>query len=65
MQQITIRKNDFDEYEVPTPSTGLGFNSTEQIYFTPDKQDAIDTCRVHFFKAFKSDISIRISRGHF
>lgn len=36
LTKITIRRNEFDEYEVPTPDV-------DHIYYTDDKDDAIGT----------------------
>ncbi|TFG82817.1 MAG: hypothetical protein E4G74_02140 [Erysipelotrichales bacterium] len=36
MNVILIKKNEYDEFEVPT-------TSDSEIYFTDDKQDATDT----------------------
>ncbi len=52
MTTIRIKRNTFDEYEVPT-------TSTKEIYFTDDRQDAVDTAR--FFHG--ADISVSITRG--
>jgi len=44
-QVITILKNEFDEYEVPT--SFVFHNRREvvaEIYYTDDKADAISTC---------------------
>lgn len=38
--ECRIRKNDYDEFEVPT---GAWPNASDSIYFADDKQDAIDT----------------------
>lgn len=39
---ITIKKNDYDEYEVPTV---IGVTGADQIYFASDRDDALDTAR--------------------
>jgi len=43
---ITIRKNCFEEYEVPTELTAAG--KPAAIYYTDDRLDAIDTARFAF-----------------
>ena len=40
MNTVTIKKNSFDEYEVPAPTTDC-------IYFTDDKEDAVDTAKLY------------------
>ena len=42
--RVVIRKNDIGEYEVPTGGNS-GYAICENIYFTEDRQDAIDTAR--------------------
>lgn len=37
--QIQIRKNDFDEFEVPAPTR-------KEIYYTDDRDDAIGTAQM-------------------
>lgn len=39
---IKIKRNDYDEYEVPV---GLNSQGEVEIYFTDDKYDAFDTAR--------------------
>jgi len=41
---ITIKHNEFDEYEVPTPTE----DAPDSIYYTDDKADAFMTARHHF-----------------
>lgn len=50
--KITIRKNDYDEYEVPTPSA-------DELYFTDDKDDAIGTAKL----ILGDDVEIRFAKG--
>lgn len=38
---IVIKRNDYDEYEVPTPSP----DASDSIYYTDDKDDAIATAQ--------------------
>lgn len=59
MKTITIRKNDFDEFELLTPVDPHEIG--DGIYFTDDKQDAIDTAH-HFFG---DDITVKFRRGTF
>ncbi len=40
---IIINVNEYDEYEVPTPS----WDAPDSIYFTDDIYDAFDTARRH------------------
>jgi len=40
---IMIKRNDYDEYEVPTPTD----DAPDSIYYTDDKYDAFDTARHH------------------
>ena len=60
---ITIRRNDCDEYEVPTDSPSHPASSFEAgLYFTDDRQDARDTAIL----AWQDDadlLLIRFSRG--
>ena len=56
----TIRKNEYDEYEVPTAF--VFHNRREvaaEIYYTDDKQDAIDTAKF----AHRDDVAITWRRG--
>ena len=57
MKTITIKKNDFDEFELLTPvaSNEVG----DGIYFTEDKEDAVGTA--HYF--FGDDIQVKFRRG--
>lgn len=62
MKQVTIKRNDYDEYEVPTPSAQF----PDSIYFTDDKADAIDTARAHWFiNRAQSEINVRVIRGSY
>ncbi len=36
---IQVRLNDYDEYEVPAPTT-------DELYFTDDRDDAIGTAKI-------------------
>ena len=45
---VTIRRNSFDEYEVPT---GYRRDGTLAIYYTDDRDDAKDTAR-HYAGVF-------------
>ena len=36
---IVIKRNDYDEYEVPAPTTS-------ELYFTDDRDDAIGTAKI-------------------
>ena len=40
--KITIKKNNYGEYEVPSV---VGITGCDQIYFASDKADAIDTAK--------------------
>ncbi len=42
-QFVTIKINEFDEYEVPTPTE----DAPDSIYYTDDKGDAFMTARHH------------------
>lgn len=55
MKNVTIRKNEFDEYEVPTPTS----DCPDSIYYTDDEEDAIDTAIAHY----GTDIDLKIKRG--
>jgi len=46
--KITIRKNDYDEYEVPTQFRDRGSLPKKPcaIYYTDDKDDAIGTAQM-------------------
>jgi len=49
MRTVTIRKNDLDEYEVPTAHIGRAYSTRPtSIYYTDDKDDAISTARYHY-----------------
>ena len=50
MEIILIKKNEFDEFEVPT-------TSTSEIYFTDDKEDAIGTAE--YFHGPKAECIFR------
>lgn len=54
-KQVTIRKNEFDEYEVPTPTSDY----PDSIYFTEYKEDAVDTAIAHY----GTNIEIKFKRG--
>jgi hypothetical protein len=61
---ITIKRNEYDEYEVPTLTSA----DEQDIYFTDDKQDAIGTAHLIWDKYQEEDdqydgIEIRIRRG--
>ncbi len=51
---VVIKKNEYDEFELPTSECGK-----REIYFTDDKQDAIDTA--HF--VFGDELKISFRRG--
>lgn len=57
MQTITIKKNDFDEFEVLTTPANVGIG--DGIYFCTDKEDAIDTAH----EVFGADIQIKFRSG--
>jgi hypothetical protein len=61
--KITIKRNDYDEYEVPTGSIRVGGQAVsprpDSIYFTDDKDDAEGTARYHH----GDDVVIRHARG--
>ena len=40
---IVIKQNEFDEFEVPTPTE----DAPGSIYYTDDRADAFDTARHH------------------
>lgn len=42
MKHIQVRKNDYDEFEVPTPTR----DAPDSIYYTDDKDDAIGTAKM-------------------
>ncbi len=42
MQVILIKKNEYDEYEVPTPTE----DAPDSIYFTDDRDDAVGTAHM-------------------
>ena len=44
MTTITIKRNDFDEYEVPT---GRRADGQLAVYYTDDREDAKDTARFY------------------
>lgn len=41
--RVTIKANDYEEYEVPTPTA----DAPDSVYFTDCKYDAFDTARHH------------------
>lgn len=41
-KQIKVRKNEYDEYEVPVPTP----DAPQAIYYTDDKDDAIGTAKM-------------------
>lgn len=53
--RITIKQNEYDEYEVPTGVKDDGI--TPAIYYTDDKGDAFDTARR--FHGIIADITFR------
>jgi hypothetical protein len=53
MTKVTIKKNDYDEYELPTEV------GTEAIYYTDDKDDAIGTAKL----ILGDDVEITFRRG--
>ncbi len=57
---VTIRQNEFDEFEVPTAFMGRAYiTRPTSIYYTDDKDDAIGTAQYHF----GSDTKIVVRRG--
>lgn len=41
--KVVIKRNEYDEYEAPT---GTNADGSMAIYYTDDKQDAIDTVKL-------------------
>jgi hypothetical protein len=68
MTKVTIKRNEFDEYEVPTafrfiPGRGPGRGEVpieSAIYFTSDRDDAIATAQAAFLP---ETIVVLIKRG--
>lgn len=59
MSIIRIRKNSYGEFEVPAPTT-------DEIYYTDDKQDAIGTARtIHGCGANDTSIECVIRSGSY
>lgn len=58
---ITIKRNEHDEFEVPTAFRDRGSLPKRPcaIYYTDDKDDAIGTARYHY----GDDVVIRHARG--
>jgi len=60
--RVIIKRNDFDEYEVPTDSPSHPASSFEAgLYFTDDREDALVTCQL----AFDGDADIVWRRGSY
>jgi len=59
-QRVAIRKNDCDEFEVPTPGAS---SLTAGLYFTDDKQDALDTVSYSWAQFPGEVIDVTIRRG--
>lgn len=51
---VVIKRNEYDEYEVPT---GVRDDNQPAIYYTDDKGDAFDTAR--HFHGIIADITFR------
>ena len=51
-----IKRNDSDEYEVPTV---IGLSGSDAIYYTDDREDAIGTAELILGK----DVEIKFVRG--
>lgn len=54
-KKCRIRKNDYDEFEVPVPTP----DAPQAIYFTDDKDDAIGTAKL----ILGADVVCTFSRG--
>lgn len=59
--KVTIRKNDYDEYELPTQFRDRGSLPKKPcaIYYTDDKDDAIGTAKM----ILGADVECTFKRG--
>jgi len=58
--RVIIKRNDYDEFEVPTAPAGAEAQEfADGIYYADDRDDAIDTARF----TFGADVDIVVRRG--
>lgn len=60
---IRIRRNDHDEYEVPTARADSPLGPQTSIYFADDRLDAIATARWQHEVVYGYEIVIKVTRG--